>query len=106
MRNWVAIVFLSCALGVHAQVASPNAIDIPAWFTETFLDFPEDAREAAREKKRLMLYFGQDGCPYCRELMQTNFTQPAIVDKARRNFVAIALNVWGENVHCRCWVRP
>jgi thioredoxin-related protein len=71
-------------------------MDIPAWFTETFLEIPEDVRDAARVRKRVMLYFGQDGCPYCKELMQTSFTQRAIVEKARRHFVAIALNVWGD----------
>jgi len=79
-----------------AQRPSPHAIDIPPWFEETFLNFPEDVRDAARSGKRLMLYFGQDGCPYCRQLMQTNFTQRAIVDKARKHFVAIALNIWGD----------
>lgn len=43
-----------------------------------------------------MLYFGQDRCPYCTQLMQTNFTQHAIVDKTRKHFVAIALNIWGD----------
>jgi thioredoxin-related protein len=96
MRIWLAAALLAWALGARAQVASPYAIDLPAWFTETFLDIPEDVRDAAREGKRLMLYFGQDGCPYCKELMQTSFTQRAIVDKTRKHFVAIALNVWGD----------
>ena len=79
-----------------AQLPSPQAIDIPSWFSETFLDLREDVREAAKEGKRLLLYFGQDGCPYCKALMQTNFTQPRIVGKTRRHFVAIALNIWGD----------
>lgn len=79
-----------------AQVASPHAIDIPKWFVETFLDFREDVREAAAQGKRLMAYFGQDGCPYCRALMQTNFSQPRIVDKTRKHFVAVAFNMWGD----------
>lgn len=79
-----------------AAVPSPHAIDIPGWFTDTFLDLREDVREAARENKRVLLYFGQDGCPYCKELLQTNFTQPAIVEKTRRHFTAIALNIWGD----------
>ncbi len=96
MRLWLTVALLVSALGARAQLASPYAIDIPAWFTETLLDIPEDARDAARERKRLMLYFGQDGCPYCKELMQTSFTQRPIVEKARKHFVAIALNVWGD----------
>jgi thioredoxin-related protein len=72
------------------------ATTIPAWFTETFLDFREDVADAAKQDKRLMLYFGQDGCPYCKELMQTNFSQKSIADKTRKHFTAIALNIWGD----------
>jgi len=81
-----------------AQGAEPGeyAIAIPAWFTETFLDFREDIADAAKEGKRLMVYFGQDGCPYCKELMQTNFSQKAIADKTRKHFTAIAFNIWGD----------
>lgn len=80
----------------RGQDASPYAIDIPPWFTESFLDFREDIADAAKEGKRLMVYLGQDGCPYCRQLMVTNFSQREIVDKTRRHFIAIALNIWGD----------
>src|SRR6266849_8590797 len=83
-------------LWASAQTASPHAIEVPAWFSETGLDLREDARDAAKEGKRLMIYFGQDGCPYCKALMQTNFTQPRIVQKTRSKFVALALNIWGD----------
>ena len=79
-----------------AQDVGSSAIDIPAWFTDTFLDFREDIRDAARDGRRLMVYFGQDGCPYCRQLMVTNFSQRRIVEKTRKHFVAIALNLWGD----------
>jgi thioredoxin-related protein len=79
-----------------AQAVSPHAISIPSWFSETFLDLREDVAEAARANRRLMLYFGQDGCPYCTALMQTNFSQRPIVEKTRRHFMAIALNIWGD----------
>jgi thioredoxin-related protein len=75
---------------------SPHAIDIPSWFSETFLDLREDIRDAAKANKRLMVYFGQDGCPYCRELMRVNFSQKNIVDATRRHFIAVALNIWGD----------
>ena len=93
---YLLISLLALLPAARAQVVSPYAIDIPKWFTETFLDFRDDVREAAKDGKRVLIYFGQDGCPYCTELMQTSFTQPRIVDKARKNFVAIALNVWGD----------
>jgi thioredoxin-related protein len=98
MRTWLA--GFALALGVAspagAQDVSPHAIDIPPWFTETFLDFREDVAEATRAGRRVLVYFGQDGCPYCKQLMVTNFSQRTIVDKTRKNFVAVALNLWGD----------
>ena len=75
---------------------SPHAIELPQWFVETFLDFREDVREARTQGKRLLVYFGQDGCPYCKLLMQTTFTETRVVDLVRRGFVPIALNLWGD----------
>ncbi|MEP7181354.1 MAG: thioredoxin fold domain-containing protein [Betaproteobacteria bacterium] len=97
MKIRIATLWLLWALAgvAPAQEASPHAIDVPSWFAQTFLDFREDIVDAAREKKRLLVYFGQDGCPYCRMLMTNNFSQRAIVDKTRRHFVAIELNIWG-----------
>jgi len=96
MRIWLFLALFASALGTRAQALSPQAIEIPAWFSETLLEFPEEVRDAARDGKRLMVYFGQDGCPYCKQLMQTNFTQRALVEKTRKHFVAVALNIWGD----------
>ena len=100
MKYWLGLVLrlglITCALATHAQAPNPQAMDIPAWFTDSLLEFPEDVREASRDGKRLLVYFGQDGCPYCKQLTQTNFTQRAIVEKTRKHFVAVALNVWGD----------
>jgi thioredoxin-related protein len=91
---WIA---LAMASGAHAQVVAPDAIDIlPPWFVETFFDFQEDIADAAKDRRRLLVYFGQDGCPYCRQLMVNNFSQQRIVEKTRAHFVAIALNIWGD----------
>lgn len=83
-------------LGVPSAVQAQQAIEIPRWFTESFLDFEDEAVLAAREGKRLMLYFGQDGCPYCQALMANAFSQRAIVDQARAGLMAVALNLWGS----------
>lgn len=89
------VTVLGCA-GAGAQSPSPHAISIPRWFVESFLDFREDIADASRDKKRVMVYFGQDGCPYCKLLMQTTFAETRIVDKTRRSFMPIALNLWGD----------
>ena len=96
LRRWLFLLLLATCGATSAQVPSPHAIDIPRWFATTFLDFREDVAEAARDGKRLLVYFGQDGCPYCTKLMTVNFSQQAIVDKTRRHFVATAINIFGD----------
>ncbi len=96
LRIIFACVLSTLSLAVSAQVASPHAIEHPAWFTQSFLDFRDDIADAAKDGKRLLVYFGQDGCPYCARLMRTNFTQRSIVDKTRKHFVVIAINIWGD----------
>jgi thioredoxin-related protein len=80
----------------QAAVPSPHAIDIPRWFANSLLDFKDEVAEAARSGKRVMVYFGQDGCPYCKALMKANFGPGPIADKTRSHFVAVALNLWGD----------
>ena len=87
---------LALALCLRAAEPSPQAIDIPPWFEKSFLDFPDDVKEAAAQGKRVMIYFGQDGCPYCKRLMEANFSQREIVEQTQRRFVAVALNLWGD----------
>jgi len=95
MRWWL-IAVLFCGRAFAAPAPSPHAIDIPAWFSQSFLDIREDVRDAKAANKRLMLYFGQDGCPYCKALMKVNFGDPAIAATTRASFVAVALNIWGD----------
>ena len=70
--------------------------DPPGWFAQSLLHLPEDVAAAAREGKRVMLYFGQDGCPYCKRLIEVNWGDARIAGKMRRRFVSLALNVWGD----------
>ena len=79
-----------------AELRGVGQFVIPAWFKLSFLDLREDVSEASHSGKRLLLYFGQDGCPYCAQLFNTNFSQPHIVDYTRKHFDAIAFNIWGD----------
>lgn len=92
MRRLLALALCLAALGAHAQ----QPVEVPEWFPESFLEFPQDVKEAAREGKRLMLYFWQPGCPYCKKLKETTLTTPAIVERMQRHFVPVALNLFGS----------
>lgn len=82
--------------GLAPGMVNPGYHEAPAWFKESFLDLRDDVKEATRAGHRLMLYFYQDGCPYCLKLLQDNFGQKAIADKTRQHFDVIAINLWGD----------
>ncbi|MDZ7804671.1 thioredoxin family protein [Thiohalophilus sp.] len=82
--------------GLDEGMNNPGYHEKPAWFKNSFLDIREDIEEAAQQDKRLMLYFYQDGCPYCAKLLQDNFGQKNIADVTQENFDVIAINMWGD----------
>ncbi|MDH4274676.1 MAG: thioredoxin fold domain-containing protein [Gammaproteobacteria bacterium] len=77
-------------------MAVPGAIDLPHWFKNSFLDVRDDVVEAEKSGRRLMLYFYQDGCPYCKKLIQTNFAIKNLEDKTRSVLDVVAINMWGD----------
>ena len=79
-----------------AGMVNPGHVDHPAWFKVSFLDLFEDIQDATDENKRLMVYYYQDGCPYCKKLLQDNFSQREISDKAKKYFDVVAINLWGD----------
>ena len=85
---------LALAMALAAPPAAANGI--PEWFAETFLEVREDAAEAAKEGKRLMLYFWLEGCPYCKQLESVTFRDPLVVARMRRELLAVAINVRGD----------
>jgi len=88
-------VLLALALAIASVAARAQPAEVPGWFAESFLEFPQDVRDAARDGKRLMLYFWQDGCPYCRRFVATTLADRAIEERTRRHFVAVALDLFG-----------
>jgi len=89
MRRLLFVLLVAVSLPAGSQ-------EVPSWFTESLLHLPDDVAEAAREGKRVMLYFGQDGCPYCKRLVEVDWREPRIAAKMRRRFVSLALNIWGD----------
>ena len=79
-----------------AALVNPGYHEPPAWFKQSFLDIREDVQEATDAGKRVVLYFYQDGCPYCKKLLEVNFGLRDITEKTRSNFDVIAINMWGD----------
>lgn len=83
--------------GLVSGMANPGFHEKPPWFKHSFLDLKEDVWEASAEGKRVILYFYQDGCPYCAKLLNENFSIKEIVDKTIEGFQVIAINIWGDS---------
>lgn len=70
---------------------------LPDWFKLSFLEIPEDIKEAKEQnKKGLIIYFGQKYCPYCKAHIKNNWGQNDIVKYTQKNFDVIAINVKGQ----------
>ncbi len=81
---------------LNADLTNPGSVEFPAWFNNSFMDIGEDIAEATAENKRLVLFFYQDGCPYCKKLIEYNFTQRDIVEKTRATVDVLPINMWGD----------
>jgi thioredoxin-related protein len=68
----------------------------PDWFKDSFLEFEDDVAEASANGRRVMLYFHQDGCPYCARLVNENFADPELKKYIQEHFDGISLNMWGD----------
>lgn len=105
MRNicWLLLLSISFSAsaatppaGLDPGMVNPGHHDKPAWFKESFLDIRGDIDEAERSERRVVLYFYQDGCPYCSKLLQDNFGNADIASKTQQHFDVIAINMWGD----------
>jgi thioredoxin-related protein len=100
LRLTGALAAVPLALPTRAQTADPRLNDdglhVQPWFSQTFLDLKEDLAEAAASGRRLVIFWEQRGCPYCRELHRVNLADPEIVSYIKDNFLALQLNLYGS----------
>jgi thioredoxin-related protein len=94
MRGFLHSILLLLALVAGDALGAD--FTVPGWFKNSFLDLKEDAAEAGAHGRGLMVYVGQDGCPYCAALFRGNFGRKDIADFARARFDAVEINLWGD----------
>lgn len=90
-----------CSYSVNAEETrlneySGSEIEAPYWFKDSFLDLSDDIQEAQDEGKKLLIYYHQAGCPYCYNLVQQSFLDPALSQYIQDNFDLVALDLWGD----------
>ena len=70
----------------------------PDWFKESLYDLQgdlEDARDAS--KKGIMVFFSAKTCSYCMAIIEKAFKQEDIVQRLRKNYDVIGLDVFSDN---------
>ena len=81
---------------LDSGMVNPGYHEQPEWFKNSFLDINDDIADAKKHDKRLVLFFYQDGCPYCKKLFEDNLGQRDIAEKMRKHFDVVAINIWGD----------
>lgn len=105
-RTFLALALLAFAFLAQGATTGPAELgpgmqnpgyqEKPEWFKQSFLDIREDLADATAADRRLILYFFQDGCPYCAKLLQEGLGDKTIGRLAREHFDWIAINIWGD----------
>ena len=78
------------------NIIGGSELVFPDWFKESFMDFKEDAADASKAGKHLLLFFHVAGCPYCQKMLHDNFKQGDNPKILKTKFDVIAINVNGS----------
>lgn len=97
MKAWIgAALAVGMAVPLWASEIGDDGLHKQPWMRDTFKDLREDLDEANAEGKRLVLFFEQRGCIYCRAMHEEVFVDPKISDYIAENFFVVQLNLHGD----------
>ncbi|WP_323770402.1 thioredoxin family protein [Antarctobacter sp.] len=97
MKHWIgAALAVVMALPVAAQHMGDDGLYKNPWMRDTFKDLREDLQEANAEGKRLVLFFEQRGCIYCKKMHEEVFTDPEVSEFIDTNYFVVQLNLHGD----------
>lgn len=96
MRHWIlGAVAALMAIPALAEVGDDGLHKQP-WMRDTFMDLREDLDEANAEGKRLVLFFEQRGCIYCRKMHEEVFSDAKVAGYIDDNFFVVQMNLYGD----------
>lgn len=90
------LIILFGATWVAASEIGDDGLHKTEWMRDTFKDLREDLAEANAEGKRLVLFFEQRGCIYCKKMHEEVFSDPTVSDYIAENFFVVQLNLHGD----------
>jgi len=73
-----------------------ESLDVPDWFSLSFLDLNDSLEEARKDGKQgMIIYFGRKDCAYCKALLEGTWGDPSIRDYTQKHFNVISIDVRG-----------
>jgi len=91
------------AIGVPALAETPpgrvtggRAHALPDWFKPSFFNFKDEADEARKTGRHILVFMDLNDCPYCARTLDENFRQGENMEFIRKNFDVIAVNIRGD----------
>ncbi|HEC14723.1 MAG TPA: thioredoxin [Rhodospirillales bacterium] len=73
-----------------------NGLYIQPWFAEGFLDLGEELKQAEADGKQFVIFWEQEGCPYCKKMHEINLRIPEIVSYITKNYRVLQLDLRGS----------
>lgn len=97
MKTWIgAALAIALALPVGATEIGDDGLHKQPWIRDTFKDLSEDLEEANSEDKRLVLFFEQRGCIYCKKMHEEVFSEAEVSKYIEDNYFVVQLNLHGD----------
>ena len=89
-----------CAIAAEPSLPAPvmaeDGFYHPDWFLIGFMDLKEDAEEARKAGKRLVMVVEQRGCGACKRVHEVNLRIPAVVDYLKAHYALIQVDLYGS----------
>ena len=95
----LAVLFAALLFGTGAPAEEAPETRDPRdfFFAQTFGDIPEELEEAEKAGKiGLFLFYEQEGCAFCRRMMQSVLNQRRVQDWYGEHFMSIAIDIRGD----------
>ena len=95
--RWIAFVAgILLALPSFAAEVGEDGLHKQPWFAVTFKDMTEDLETAKDDGKRLVIFFEQRGCIYCKKMHEEVFSDPEIAQYIQDNYLVVQMNLFGD----------
>ena len=96
MRLIAFIAGMLLALPAFAAEIGDDGLHKQPWFSVTFKDMTEDLETAKDEGKRLVIFFEQRGCIYCKKMHEEVFSDPEVAEYIKENYLVVQMNLFGD----------